>query len=746
MGTPINTSATPQPQTTTHRLNLHAWDSTRQCNGCGGHRIADDHETASLVCIDCGLVAGENMLEETPRYQGYGLTRVTVIGREVSRRNTTLRDRRLRSAMGEDSLKSLSNTQAATKERYIYTRRFMQRVEEARGLITSAGRANGVSDVVVKRAIFFFLLIKRKMGGRINNLKALACLYIAAREAGKNLRIVDLATQSGMSPYTLGTDYKKVRSFLVQRKTIDTATGLYVAEVDPWTELERIMTIGNSESIERGDYADLSQDLRDVLGISMEPAERSKRLRGLLSMSQKFMIIAADASLDNSRRIQSLVAACFIVALEVRLQLTESPKEMLQWVGYMYTSLPATVKTRYRELRKCILEWARRLPYVEDSTRVTDKKLVYYMEDVIKFFGHLQDKNRQLWAQLDKAAEEDECEDDVGHTEESGEDDGDYAQDGDASDEELGDQGVGDDNFNYKQDEGSAGDGLSFERDYVNDVPLSSKDILASMPARRHDPPAYIAQVKRRQRLGELIQAAKESISDPRTPSPHLGQKDSRLFEWVKRLLALGTTTEDEILEASDNCLADWVASGEARQAKPMITRSQEDLNSTELTEKDLDDDELRSYLRSEPDKEAVQRVMSRVYLEAEQISRMVKVRRDADETSRQVRLKRKRAREGLEAGQGGQTEGVVRERSRKLRLEALSDSDNELDAVRKAMPRPGQRIIHPVQEPSTENNDVEGEEEGEEAFDDVGADADALARYGGDDYDDAYEYDYEYD
>lgn len=710
------------------------------------------------MCIDCGLVAGENMLEEHPRYQGYGLTRVTVIGREVSRNNHTSRDRRFRSAMGESSLKSLSNTSASTKEVNIYTRRFMQRVEEARGLITSAGRANGLSDVVVKRAIFFFLLVKRRMGGHIKDVKALACLYIAAREAGKNMRIVDLATQSGLSPYTLGANYKKVRAFLVQRESIDTTTGLYVADVDPWTELEHILTIGNSESIERDDYANLSQDLRDALGINMEPAERSKRLRGLLSMSQKFMIIAADASLDNSRRIQSLVAACFIVALEVRLQLTESSKEMLQWVGYMYTTLPATVKTRYRELRKCILEWARRLPYVEDSARITDKKLVYYMEDVIKFFGHLQDTNRQLWAQLDRAVEEDECEDDVNHAEESGGDDGGYAQGGDASDEERGDQGAGDDDFNNEQNEGSEGDGLSFERDYVNDVPLSRKDILASLPARRHDPPAYIAQVKRRQRLGEIIQVAKESIADPRTPSPHLKQKDSRLFEWVKRLLVLGITTEDEILDASDNCLADWVASGEARKAKPISIRSQEELNSTELTEKDLDDDELDSYLRSMPDQEAVQRVMSKVYLEAEKSSRMVKVRREADETSRLVRMKRKRAREGRATGQSGPTEGVVRERSRKLRLEALSDSDNESDAARKSIPRPGQRIIHPIQELSTESKDVEGEVVvgelvvgEEETFDDVAEDADALAGYGGDDYGDddygdAYGYDYDYD
>ncbi|KAF9120309.1 hypothetical protein BGW39_011515 [Mortierella sp. 14UC] len=747
MGTPINTSATAlQLQTASPSPQPSAWRSRRHCTGCGGHRIADDHEAASSVCMDCGLVVSESMLEDKPRYQGYGLTRVTAIGREYPSKKLSARDLRLRSAMGDGSRTSLHNTQAGTEARF-HSRAYLRQVEGARGLIMSAGKANGLSDVDVKRATFLFLLIKKKMPGQIGNLKALACLYIAAREAGKGLRLLELAAQFGLSPFKFGADYKKVRSFLLQRKTIDTSSGFYIVEDDPWTELERILTIGHSESIERGDFEDLSQDIKDALGVNMEPTERSRRLRGLLSMAQKCMIVATDASLDDARRIQPLVGACLVVALEVRLQLAQSPHELLQWIGNMYSSPPSTIKSRYRELRKCLLEWARRLPFVDKSAHVTERKLIYFLEDVIKYFGHLQEKNRQLWVLLDRTAEEDEREGDVDHAEEIGEDNGYSPEDAEGGgDEKLDGQAFDD---HQEQNERSDDDG-PFSAFHYDDVPLASEDIRSSMPARRRDPPAYIAKVQRQQRLGELIQKAKQPTSDSTVPTERLCPIDSRRLAWIRRLLDLGRRTERDIMEASDNCLADWVHIDEAHQAREQNARPREDLDSAELTEKDLDDEELACYIRSKPDREVVQRVMHKAHLEFEQAAKLAEMRQHAKESSKKMQLQRKRKREGLPSDKNGPSGGGKRERSRKLRLEALGDSDNEFDATTKNLPRPGQLIIHRVQEPSA---DQEAEGQGVEVYGDVNVEDEAdddIVGYGDDvgDYDfdngdDGYEFDY---
>ncbi|KAG0280445.1 hypothetical protein BGZ95_010090 [Linnemannia exigua] len=752
MGTPINTSATSTPpSTSTPSPSSSAWRSRRQCTSCGGYRIADDHETASAVCMDCGLVADENMLEDKSGLQGYGLTRVTAIGREYPNKKPSAREKRVRVAMGNTSNTSLQNTPGA--EARFYSRAYLQQVEESRSLIISAARTNGLSDGNVKRAIFLFLLIKKKMPATfVGNVKALACLYIAARETGKGLRLLDLAAQSGLSPFKFGAEYKKVRNFLAERKTIDTSAGAYVIEEDPWTELERFLTIGNSEAIERGDFEDIPQDVKDALGINMEPAERSGRLRGLLSMAQKCMIVAMDSSLDDSRRIQPLVGACLVIALDIRLQLVHPSHELLHWVGGMYNAPASTIKSRYRELRKCLLEWARRLPFVDESVHITDKKLIYYAEDVIKYFGHLQEKNRQLWALLDKTVEEDEGEGDADHAEEIGGDSGDYAGDtGGGDDEDSVDQ---ESYYHQGQEEHSDVDAQS-SAFHDNSLPLTSEDIRSSMSARRHPPPGYVAKVQRQQRLGELIQEAKRSIANPTVSTLHLHIRDTRRFAWIRRLLVLGMRTEQDIIEASDNCLADWVLSDEAHQTRAKNSRPREDLDSIELTEKDMDDSELEGYLRSKPDQGVVERVRRIAYLEVEEAAKLAVTQRPSRDTSKKVELERKRNRKALSpdeddpAGGGG-----GRERSRKLRLEALSDSDDQLETERKNLPRPGQRIIHQTHE-SAIYKETEGQEDEvygdvivDEAEDETGRDyvgysSDVIDYNFDEDDGDAQEYDY---
>ncbi|KAK3847311.1 MAG: hypothetical protein J3R72DRAFT_432359 [Linnemannia gamsii] len=750
MGTPINTSATSTPpSTSTPNPSSSAWRSRRQCTGCGGYRIADDHETASSVCMDCGLIVDENILEDKTGFQGYGLTRVTAIGREYPNKKTSAREKRVRVAMGNTSNTSLRNAQGA--EARFHSRAYLRQVEESRGLIISAARTNGLSDGNVKRAVFLFLLIKKRMPATfVGNVKALACLYIAARETGKGLRLLDLAAQSGLSPFKFGAEYKRVRNFLAERKTIDTSEGTYVVEEDPWTELERFLTIGNSEAIERGDFEDIPQDVKDALGINMVPTERLRRLRGLLSMAQKCMIVAMDSSLDDSRRIQPLVGACLVIALDIRLQLVHPSHELLHWVGGMYNAPASTIKSRYRELRKCLLEWARRLPFVDESVHITDKKLIYYAEDVIKYFGHLQEKNRQLWALLDKTAEEDESDGDAGHAEEISRSGGDCAEDvGSGGDEELVDQ---EPNYHQEQEEHSDDDARSF---HDNSVPMSSECIRSSMSARRHPPPGYVAKVHRQQRLGELIQEAKRSIADTTVPTLRLHIKDSRRFAWIKRLLVLGMRTEQDIMEASDNCLADWVLSDEAHQTRAKNARPLEDLDSIELTEKDMDDNELEGYLRSKPDQEVVERVRRKAYLEVEEAAKLAATQRPSRDTSKKVELERKRSRNTLSPDKDDPTRGDGgRERSRKLRLEALSDSDDQLETERKNLPRPGQLVVHQTQE-LAKNKGAEGQEDEvygdviiDDAEDEVGRD---YGGYGSDivdynfeeDDDDAQEYDY---
>jgi hypothetical protein len=220
---------------------------------------------------------------------------------------------------------------------------------------------------------------------------------------------------------------------------------------------------------------------------------------------------------------------------------------------------------------------------------------------------------------------------------------------------------------------------------------------------------------------------------------------DSKRLAWIRRLIALGTRTEQDIIEASDNCLADWVQSDEGRQARTKNRQPQPDLDSTELTEMDLNDEEVECYIRSKPDQEAVQRVMHKAHLEFEQVAKLAAARRYAKESLKKAQLQRKRIRQGLPPDKDWLSGGGMRKRSRKLRLEALGDSDNEFDTATRNLPRPGQLVVHQAPDPST---DKEAKGQGEEVYDD----GDAEDEVGYDDVgygvgydDDGYEYDFDY-
>ncbi|KAF9931556.1 hypothetical protein FBU30_009941 [Linnemannia zychae] len=698
-GTSIITTATAQLQSNQSNSHPNAVPSGRQCSSCGSLKIINEPETASIVCMDCGVVNSENLLDDGSWFVPYGKTHVNSDGRALVK-PLGPRDKRHAVIKGDPT--------TITHRVYKFRPRLhMKMMEHGRNIIMSVGRVNGFSQVSTKRAVFLFSLIRDIMTGNTWKAKALACLYISGRESGKNLRLIELASQAELSPFKLGSEYRKIRTLFIQRNTIDPGVGLYDVEEDPWVELERILLVGNSESIERGDFERLSQDVKDALGINMEYKERSRRLRSLLSMAQKFMIIATNASLDIARRIQPLVAACFVAVLEVRLQITQPPPELLQWVQGIYNSSPSTIMHRYQELKKCIIEWARRLPFVNKKERISEKKFIYYAEDVLKYFGHLQDKNRELWNLLDRSIEEEECEGIDNQTEEMSDDIGcdveDVSNNGKDKDDYQDTANYTHQGYDNYDDAGRS----TVELDYNNQIPLTNEEILASVTRRSFDPPAYTASVKRHQRLVELIQCAKSSIANPLVPTPIMNPRDSRRFEWIKQLLTLGTRTEAEILSVSDNCLADWMQSDMSRETNPAAVRSQEELDSIELTTKDMDNEELQNYIRLEPTKETMEQFEDWCQ---EEEKRAVKQEKTQQSFKQATRKKQQRKRTWNEvpldkddsSGRGGR-----RIRSRKLRIEALTESDNEIESAQ-SLPRPGQRIIHPSQDRSLTGDEAQ--------------------------------------
>ncbi|KAF9348472.1 hypothetical protein BGX26_000119 [Mortierella sp. AD094] len=631
--------------------------SDLKCPDCKSANIYE--EDLEVICRDCGHVFEDFVFESAAgpdshhASSAYGFTRVGRVGRpiqQVARRFNT----------------SLPNQNVE-----ISRARRAKRFEQIREYLAAAGRQSGLSTSHVGRAYYLW---KRAMDHL--NLRfwdpaartAIACLYLAAKESKKGVSLVDLAVRTNISPFKIGANYKQVKSSLMELKVL---AADFSSDEDPWIVLQRILTIGSPDSIQQGDIEGLPREIQDVLGIDMEVAKSAASLRSLLSSAQKCMTIAKDSGLMTGRLPQGLGAACLVIAIEVRLVLTLCPEELYEFAGRLFGTSAHTVSLRHKELRQSMLTWARRLPFVKGAGKIKEPKLVYYMDDVLKYFGHLQEQNRQLWAMLDK--DEDWSHDEVGHDEGHGDRLGPgghiTAEDLEAEQQMLQDgtfwASDGDDiydDWGEKQGAGSA-----------NQDCKSGQDTVSSD---RVYPPSYIHNLLLEKRQLQYIQEAKSQLKDKSLIHSNKGPGGMarQRVNWIKQLLALGTRTEEEILKATDIALEYWARSDLAKKSKKSAPRSQEQLDSTQLTAEDLDEQELLRYIRNPSDAGAVLRVMGEVYTEAERKAASLKPRAPRNPRNKQNKQGQKRK----VAASNSQPQKKNKVRSSKLNLEALRELEAE--------------------------------------------------------------------
>ncbi|KAF9172834.1 hypothetical protein BGX21_004519 [Mortierella sp. AD011] len=671
--------------------------SDLKCPDCKSANIHEEGQ--EVICRGCGHVFEDFIFESAAGREfhpsfAYGLTRVSRVGRPIQQVS-----KRFHTSLPNQNIESRRTRRA-------------KRFEQIREYLAAAGRQSGLSQNHVSRAYYLWKKAMDYLNLRFWDpaaRTAIACLYLAAKESKKGVSLVDLAVRTNVSPYKIGANYKQVKSSLMELKVL---AADFSSDEDPWIVLQRILTIGTPDFTQQGYVENLPREIRDVLGINMEVAESAASLRSLLSSAQKCLTIAKDSGLMTGRLPQALGAACLVIAIEVRLVLTVCPEELYEFAARLFGTSAHTVSLRHRELRQSMLTWARRLPFVKGAGKIKESKLVYYMDDVLKYFGHLQEQNRQLWAMLDK--DEDSSHDEVGPgghiTAEDLEAEQQMLQDGtfwasdddDIYDDWGGKQGARSANRNCKSDQ----DTISSDRAY---------------------PPSYVHNLLLEKKQLQYIQEAKLQLNDKSLA--HSGKGPGGVarqrIDWIKQLLALGTRTEEEILKATDTALEYWARSDIAKKSSH---RSQEQLNSTQLTAEDLDEQELSQYLRNPSDAGAVLRVMGEVYTEVENKAAAASLK---PPTRRGPKNKTGQKRKVTASNSQPQQKKV---RSSKLNLEALRELGAE-----EAQEFPGLIIRD---EDAEEVRETSGDAEGVE--EDPGAGASGHDGYGDSDgeYDDE-NYDY---
>ncbi|KAF8983594.1 hypothetical protein BGZ46_009940 [Entomortierella lignicola] len=632
-----------------------------KCPDCKSSNVHE--EDVEIICRDCGFVFEDFVFESASdshqSSNAYGFTRVGRVGRPIHHATNSF----ARSALPNQTLE-------------LRRAKRLKRFEQIRKFLGASGRQSGLSMKHVSRAYFLWKKAMDHLNLRFWDpaaRTAVACLYLAAKESKMGISLVDLAIHTNISPYKIGANYKMVKSSLLDLNILAADDGHFSLDEDPWIMLQRVLSIGSADSVQRWDIDRLPREIRDVLGIDMDPEKSRASLRSLLSSAQKCMAIAKDSGLTTGRQPQTLGAACVVVAIEVRLVLTVCPEELYEFASRLFGTSAHTVIIRHKELRKSMLTWARRLPFVKGAGKIKESKLVYYMDDVLKYFGHLQEQNRQLWAMLDIDEDSacDETSQDGGHKDQLGP--GGHMT---MEDLEVEQQMLQDGTF-WASDEDDIYDDWIEEQEEGESANQECRSLQTSMSSDRAYPPSYVNKLSQEKKQLGYINEAKLLIKEK---SEDHGQKPEtaarQRVDWIKQLLVLGTRSEQEILGATDTTLEYWAISDLAKKSRS-VPRSRDQLDSIQLTAEDLDDQEMSQYLRNPSDAGAVLRVMGRTYTEAEDRAKKAKTRSSRKSRNRNSRQGQKRKAISLPAGSKLQPP-QKKVRSSKLNLEALRELEEE--------------------------------------------------------------------
>ncbi|KAF9431851.1 hypothetical protein BGZ76_011619 [Entomortierella beljakovae] len=614
-----------------------------QCPECRSCNVFEEYEDGEIICRDCGHVFEDLILTNPDSY-------------ETTNAQHSLNQEPI------DRFRHHVTYQSTESRRQYRAKRF----EQIRQYLATSARQCGLTSNQANRAFYLWKEIMDHFGLRFWEAAAtgaIACLYLAAKESKKGVSLVDLAARADISPYKIGAQYKSIKSGLLELEVFSADQDIFHSEEDLWVILQRILTITSSDVMPRSDLEILSPNFRKVLGVVIKTTEikaSAANLRILLSSAQKCLTIAKDSGLLTGRQPQSLVAACLVIAIEVRLEVYPCPDEVFEFTSKLFSTKTSTIRKRYRELRQCMLAWALRLPFVK-GVKIKDSKLAFYMDDVLKYFGHLEEQNKKLWEALDnnEGAEDDKTCDNEDLRDQLGP--GGHITEQDLRIEQ---QLIHEENL-WELD----GDGTGDDREHKTH---KSKSNQSSIPARLY-PPSYVRNLEREKRQLANIKKAKSMIGCDETSLPieNGGRQNDVLdhdkigkirVEWIKQLLVLGIRTEQELLEATDGMLEYWVRSDLAKKSETNKIRTKEQMDSTQLTSDDLDENEMAMYLRE---------------FSGEENSLMLRIMEDAYSHKKglqEPKIGRKRARMEKE------TESSERKkvRSSKLNLEALEELDLE--------------------------------------------------------------------
>ncbi|KAH8854146.1 Transcription factor IIIB 90 kDa subunit [Schistosoma japonicum] len=159
-----------------------------KCKHCGSSNLEEDRARADLICLDCGMVVGENVISSEVEFVETSAGQCTAVGRFVSNESQTI---------------NYKESRQATENK------------ARRRIDTICGQLRLGNDITVSAFRYYQSALFRGLTrGRNAFTVAAGCIYLAARQLRVNLMLLDLSDAVGVNVYILGRVYADLKKRL----------------------------------------------------------------------------------------------------------------------------------------------------------------------------------------------------------------------------------------------------------------------------------------------------------------------------------------------------------------------------------------------------------------------------------------------------------------------------------------------------------------------------------------------------
>jgi transcription initiation factor TFIIB len=231
-------------------------NKSRKCPQCNRSNLMRDYNIAEIVCMDCGYVMDEKIMDTRPEWRGFNDEQSAKRIRVGAPMTYTIHDKGLSTTIGWKDRGSIGGKSTSTQRMEHDALRHSQRRSRASNAaersislalsdLCKLSKSLNLSKIIMETASVIYRNIKKKKFGRgrsIRNITA-AAIYLSCRQCGVIRTLEEIATASSLDKKDIARSYR----FII--RGLETSAPLSLSSRHATRFSNKLMIPGRTEAI-----------------------------------------------------------------------------------------------------------------------------------------------------------------------------------------------------------------------------------------------------------------------------------------------------------------------------------------------------------------------------------------------------------------------------------------------------------------------------------------------------------------